>query len=139
VHRGVAAWRDGANGNALRIFINSRYRLFAIDAKTGRPVESFGSHGSIDLSEGLVWAINKKHYTNTSPPVVYKDLVILGNGVGDASSTATIRRATSAPSTRTPAGRCGRSSRFRNPASSATTPGAPTRGVSPATPTRGRR
>jgi hypothetical protein len=33
VHRGVAAWRDGASGNALRIFINSRYRLFAIDAK----------------------------------------------------------------------------------------------------------
>ena len=83
VHRGVAAWRDAANGNALRIFINSRYRLFAIDAKTGRPVESFGSHGSIDLSEGLVWAINKKHYTNTSPPVIYKDLIILGNGVGD--------------------------------------------------------
>jgi quinoprotein glucose dehydrogenase len=83
VHRGVAAWRDGAAGNALRIFINSRYRLFAIDAKTGRPVESFGSHGSIDLSEGLVWAINKKHYTNTSPPVIYKDLIILGNGVGD--------------------------------------------------------
>src|SRR5580765_364044 len=83
VHRGVAAWRDGANGNALRIFINSRYRLFAIDAKTGRPVESFGSHGSIDLSEGLVWAINKKHYTNTSPPVIYKDLILLGNGVGD--------------------------------------------------------
>jgi len=83
VHRGVAAWRDSANGNALRIFINSRYRLFAIDAKTGRPVESFGSHGSIDLSEGLVWAINKKHYTNTSPPVIYKDLIILGNGVGD--------------------------------------------------------
>ena len=83
VHRGVAAWRDSANGNALRIFINSRYRLFAIDAKTGRPVESFGSHGAIDLSEGLVWAINKKHYTNTSPPIVYKDVVILGNGVGD--------------------------------------------------------
>jgi quinoprotein glucose dehydrogenase len=83
VHRGVAAWRDSANGNALRIFINSRYRLFAIDAKTGRPVESFGPHGSIDLSEGLVWAINKKHYTNTSPPVVFNDLIILGNGVGD--------------------------------------------------------
>ena len=30
-----------------------------------------------------MWAINKKHYTNTSPPVIYKDLIILGNGVGD--------------------------------------------------------
>ena len=83
VHRGVAAWRDSANGNKLRIFINSRYRLFALDAETGHPVDTFGSHGAIDLSDGLVWAINKKHYTNTSPPIVYKDLVILGNGVGD--------------------------------------------------------
>jgi len=83
VHRGVAAWRDAADGNKLRIFVNSRYRLFALDAATGQPVDTFGSRGAIDLSAGLVWAINKKHYTNTSPPVVYKDLVILGNGVGD--------------------------------------------------------
>ena len=83
VHRGVAAWRDTANGNKLRIFINSRYRLFCLDAATGIPVESFGAGGAVDLSRGLVWEIEKKHYTNTSPPVVYKDLVILGNGVGD--------------------------------------------------------
>ncbi|PYQ95850.1 MAG: hypothetical protein DMF97_16310 [Acidobacteria bacterium] len=35
VHRGVAAWRDGAAGNKLRIFINSRYRLICLDAATG--------------------------------------------------------------------------------------------------------
>ncbi len=80
VHRGVAAYRD--NGK-LRIFINSRYRLICLDAETGKPVESFGEHGMIDLSKGLVWSINKLHYTETSPPVVYKDIVILGNGVGD--------------------------------------------------------
>jgi len=83
VHRGVAAWRDSANGNKLRIFINSRYHLICLDAATGRPVESFGTHGLFDLSKGLVWEINKTHYTNTSPPIIYKDLVILGNGVGD--------------------------------------------------------
>ena len=83
VHRGVAAWRDSADGNKLRIFINSRYRLFCIDAATGRLVDGFGTHGVFDLSKGLVWEINKTHYTNTSPPIVYKDLVILGNGVGD--------------------------------------------------------
>ena len=83
VHRGVAAWRDGAAANKLRIFINSRYRLICLDAATGHVVDSFGAHGIVDLSEGLVWAINRTHYTNTSPPVVYKDLIILGNGVGD--------------------------------------------------------
>lgn len=79
-HRGVAAWRDGEH---LRIFLNSRYRLFALDAKDGTPVSAFGRDGVVDLSEELVWAIDKKHYTNTSPPVVYRDLVIVGNGVGD--------------------------------------------------------
>lgn len=82
VHRGVAAWRDSVSG-ALRIFINSRYRLICLDATTGRPVDSFGAAGIVDLTRGLSRSVNPKHYTNTSPPVVYKDLVILGNGVGD--------------------------------------------------------
>ena len=34
-------------------------------------------------TQGLRWAVDPKRYTNTSPPVIYKDLVILGNGVGD--------------------------------------------------------
>lgn len=80
VHRGLAAWRDG---NKLRLFMNSRYRLICLDAKSGTPVPSFGRNGIVDLSKGLIWRINKKHYTNTSPPIVYKNLVILGNGVGD--------------------------------------------------------
>ncbi len=87
-HRGVVAWRDPstslkAGGNNLRIFLNARYKLIQLDAKTGLPVASFGTNGVVDLSEGLVWAINKKHYTNTSPAIVYRDLIIVGNGVGD--------------------------------------------------------
>lgn len=80
VHRGVAAWRDG---DKLRIFLNSRYHLICLDARTGQPVESFGTHGVVDLGDHLLWAINKKHYANTSPVVVYRNLVIVGSGVGD--------------------------------------------------------
>ena len=80
VHRGIAMWRAG---NESRIFLNTRYRLISIDAKTGKPDASFGDNGIVDLSHGLVWQINKMHYTNTSPPVVFKNLVIVGNGVGD--------------------------------------------------------
>ena len=80
VHRGLAAWRDQGK---LRIFLNSRYRLICLDAATGKPVTSFGKDGSIDLSVGLIWPIEKRHYTQTSPPVVSGNLVILGNGVGD--------------------------------------------------------
>ena len=80
VHRGVATW---SNGRERRVFINSRWRLIALDAATGRPIPSFGTNGEIDLTTGLSRAVRKEHYTNTSPPVVWGDLVILGNGVGD--------------------------------------------------------
>ena len=83
VHRGIAIWRDAGAGKQLRIYLNTRYRLISLDAKTGQPVNTFGDNGVVDLSQGLVWQINKMHYTETSPPVVYKDLVIVGNGVGD--------------------------------------------------------
>ncbi|HYL78933.1 MAG TPA: pyrroloquinoline quinone-dependent dehydrogenase [Bryobacteraceae bacterium] len=82
VHRGVALWRDSASGK-LRVFMNSRARLLSLDAETGKPVETFGDNGAVALTNGLRWEVNPKQYTNTSPPVVYKDLVIVGNGVAD--------------------------------------------------------
>lgn len=80
VHRGVATWTDGRE---RRILIASRWRLIALDARTGRAIPGFGSNGEVDLTADLIWSVEKRHYTNTSPPVVYKDLVIVGNGVGD--------------------------------------------------------
>jgi quinoprotein glucose dehydrogenase len=80
VHRGVATWSDGKE---RRILIASRWRLIALDAATGRPIPSFGTNGEVDLTANILWSVEKKHYTNTSPPVVYRDLVIVGNGVGD--------------------------------------------------------
>ena len=82
VHRGVALWRDSRSG-ALRVLMNSRYRLIELDARSGRPVAAFGDGGVVNLLDGLQWPVNPKHYTNTSPPVVYRDLVIVGNGVAD--------------------------------------------------------
>jgi quinoprotein glucose dehydrogenase len=82
VHRGVAAWRDSKAGK-LRIFMNSRARLISLDAETGKPVADFGDNGVVNLVTGLRWETDPKQYTNTSPPVVYKDLVIVGNGVAD--------------------------------------------------------
>jgi quinoprotein glucose dehydrogenase len=73
-------WTDGRE---RRIFINSRWRLFALDASTGKPVPSFGNNGEVNLTDGLSRTVNKLHYTNTSPPVVWGNLVILGNGVAD--------------------------------------------------------
>lgn len=80
VHRGVAVW-SGSEGR--RIFLNSRWRLIALDAATGRVIESFGDGGEIDLTAQLLWPTNRLHFTQTSPPVVFENLVILGNGVWD--------------------------------------------------------
>ena len=82
VHRGVAAWRDSRSGK-LRILMNSRAKLIELDAETGEPVNDFGDNGIVNLVAGLRWETDPKQYTNTSPAVVYKDLVILGNGVAD--------------------------------------------------------
>jgi quinoprotein glucose dehydrogenase len=80
VHRGVAVWTGSGE---RRVFLNSRWRLIALDFSTGRPIESFGHEGEIDLTEDLLWPTNRLHYTQTSPPLVLGDLVILGNGVWD--------------------------------------------------------
>jgi quinoprotein glucose dehydrogenase len=84
VHRGVATWTDArAARRPRRVFINARWRLVALDAATGRPIPSFGTDGEVDLTATLRRPVNRLHYTNTSPPVVVGDLVIVGNGVGD--------------------------------------------------------
>lgn len=82
VHRGLAAWRDRRTGQ-LKLLLASRYRLIQLDARSGRPERRFGREGIVNLLEGLPWPVNPRHYTNTSPPVVYEDLVIVGNGVAD--------------------------------------------------------
>jgi quinoprotein glucose dehydrogenase len=82
VHRGVAAWRD-SKSRRLFILMNSRDHLIELDARTGKEVTGFGEHGRVDLLTGLQWPIDPKRYTNTSPPLVYRDLIIVGNGVAD--------------------------------------------------------
>jgi quinoprotein glucose dehydrogenase len=83
VHRGVATWTDGRH---RRVFMNSRWNLVALDAATGQLIRDFGDSGVVDLTAKLArngHAMNKLHYTETSPPVVWHDLVIVGNGVAD--------------------------------------------------------
>jgi glucose dehydrogenase len=80
-HRGAAVWRDGPR---LRVFLNSRTRLFSIDAKTGKPVASFGNQGSVSLTTGFPRKIaDERQVTQGSPVVVYKNLVIVAHAVPD--------------------------------------------------------
>ena len=80
MHRGIAHWRDGDD---FRIFLNSRTRLFAIDGHTGQAVESFGENGSVSLIDGHGRPVDSADFDQTSPPVVFEDLVIVGSRVPD--------------------------------------------------------
>ena len=74
--RGLAYWSSGED---KRIFVGAMNFLYALDAKTGNPIESFASHGRIDLRENLGREpANAQSIYLTSPAVVYKDLVIVG-------------------------------------------------------------
>jgi quinoprotein glucose dehydrogenase len=74
--RGVAYWADG---RARRILAGVMNYLYALDARTGTPIDSFGVHGRVDLREGLGrLPVEAQWIALTSPGVVYKDLIIVG-------------------------------------------------------------
>jgi glucose dehydrogenase len=76
--RGVSYW-PGDRQTAPRIlFGTSDGRLMALDAKTGKPVPGFGDNGTINLRNGLAEAYAGAAYAITSPPAIYRDLVIVG-------------------------------------------------------------
>jgi quinoprotein glucose dehydrogenase len=80
VHRGVAVW---STERERRVFLNSQKNLFALDAATGLPVPSFGTAGRVDLTGELRWPVNPIHYGQSSPVVVWRDLVVVGSAVPD--------------------------------------------------------
>ncbi len=73
--RGLAYWTDG---NSARIFAGVMNFLYALDAKTGQPVASFGEGGRIDLRKNLRGDYREQSIALTSPGIVYKDLIIVG-------------------------------------------------------------
>lgn len=75
-NRGAAYWSDGKEH---RIFYGTLDgRLFAVDAKTGKPVETFGEGGFINLRKGVADRWPRARYYMTSPPAIYENLVICG-------------------------------------------------------------
>ncbi|MBM3824449.1 MAG: pyrroloquinoline quinone-dependent dehydrogenase [Verrucomicrobia bacterium] len=81
VNRGLAIWTDG---NDRRIFTAAGPHLLALDARTGRLVESFGNAGRVDMREGLDRELLRQSLGLTTPGVVYRDLLIVGSQVGDS-------------------------------------------------------
>lgn len=76
--RGVSYW-PGTKGFAPAIVFGTLDGwLYALDAKTGKPITTFGNGGSIDLKVGQVIDPAYRTWGVRSPPTIYKSYVIPG-------------------------------------------------------------
>ncbi len=78
-------WLTGAAAARRAIlYVTPGYRLIALDAKTGIPVNSFGENGVVDLKQGVQFGAGqqidlvKGEIGLQATPVVAKDEVIVG-------------------------------------------------------------
>lgn len=84
--RGVTYWESGED---KRILYSVGASLYAINAKTGDPIKTFGKEGEVDLHEGLGdsttlgYNVNNFNIRSTTPGVIYKNLLIMGSSVSE--------------------------------------------------------
>jgi quinoprotein glucose dehydrogenase len=80
-NRGVAYWK-GSEGE--RIFHFVRDRAYAVDAKTGALIASFGTDGFIDLRQNLGVDPATAVIEMTSPGAVFKNMLIIASRVNES-------------------------------------------------------
>jgi quinoprotein glucose dehydrogenase len=78
--RGLAYWSDGRDERIL--YVTPGYRLIALDAKTGKPIPSFGTNGAVDLKTDIDQTILPDLTTGEigyqGAPIVARDVAIVG-------------------------------------------------------------
>ena len=80
INRGVTYYKTA---NRACIFLPAGHHLYAIDAGTGKLVESFGQNGKIDLRTGLGKDTARLSVSLTTPGIIYKNLIIVGSATGE--------------------------------------------------------
>ncbi len=91
-NRGVTYYED-ADGGHGRIFNFVKDRVYAINAKSGALIESFGEGGFIDLRQNLPVDPESASIEVTTPGIVYRDFLIVGSRVpeGNESTPGDVR------------------------------------------------
>jgi glucose dehydrogenase len=79
--RGLSYWHSG---NEKRLLSNVSHFVYALDPDTGKVIPSFGAQGRIDLRDNLRDPAKSLSVSITSPGVIYKDLIILGDATPEA-------------------------------------------------------
>jgi quinoprotein glucose dehydrogenase len=89
VNRGIVFWESEA-GTEKRIFFGAGSRIYAINIADGQPISNFGKGGYIDLAENLGRdpGTYNPYISATTPGVIYKDLLITGQRVGESADAA---------------------------------------------------
>jgi len=85
-YRGVEYWPGDKQSPPSIFFGTSDGRLISLDARTGKPVPGFGNEGSVDMKKGVDNGIANAPVGMSSPPKVYKNLVITGARVQESPS-----------------------------------------------------
>jgi quinoprotein glucose dehydrogenase len=84
-NRGVAYWAEGGSG---RILTFRGQHLYALDARTGKPVMGFGNGDRVDVTAAT--GISRPYSWNGTPLVV-KDVVVLGSSMAEQDSAAQMK------------------------------------------------
>ncbi|PWU05073.1 MAG: pyrroloquinoline quinone-dependent dehydrogenase [Terriglobia bacterium] len=84
--RGLEYWPGDAQSSAQLFFGTSTGKLIALNAKTGRLAPGFGNEGIVDMKPGALNGLTNSMFGLSSPPVVYKNLVITGAHVQESPS-----------------------------------------------------
>jgi quinoprotein glucose dehydrogenase len=71
-----------------RIFFGASSYLFCIDALSGKPILTFGDQGKIDLHNDLGRDVNSFFVAATTPGIVYRDMIIIGDRVDEGAAAA---------------------------------------------------
>jgi quinoprotein glucose dehydrogenase len=76
--RGVEYWPGDSQTTPQIVFGSSEGKLFSLDAKTGKPNDSFGDNGIVNLNTPEILHGLPGRDGLSSPPIVYRNLVITG-------------------------------------------------------------
>jgi quinoprotein glucose dehydrogenase len=76
--RGLEYWPGDSQTPAQVVFGTGDGKLFSVDAKTGKPNNSFGDNGIVNLNTADILRGLPGRNGLSSPPIVYKHLVITG-------------------------------------------------------------
>lgn len=94
-NRGVVYWEttdaEGSHSsreNSQRILYTAGSYLYAISARSGQLIQSFGRKGRVDLREGLPEQFADAAVIATTPGSVYRNLLIIGSRVSEFRGAA---------------------------------------------------